>query len=282
MIQSQKVQWILRIAIAMCFIGHGSFGIITKQIWCNYFAVAGIGQTTAYQWMPVIGTIDILMGIIMLVYPIRAIPVWLVIWGLFTALLRPLSGEPFAEFVERAGNFGAPLAMLFLAGFPKNNREMFQRMDAATIQPDEQAQTRLRICLRIVVFLLLLGHGWLNLIEKKGLLNQYSSLGFSNPDGIAQIVGIAEIIAAFFILIKPVRQFLFIVFIWKMASELLYPHYGLLEWIERGGSYGSLMALWLITNSRSASLGGSRSGPQSGRDRAGLGMVPVTSLSFTA
>ena len=56
------------------------------------------------------------MGIIILFYPLRAIIMWLVIWGAITALLRPLSGEPFAEFIERAGNFGAPLALIILSG----------------------------------------------------------------------------------------------------------------------------------------------------------------------
>ncbi len=88
----QKIHYVLRIAVAMCFIGHGAFGIITKQVWCNYFAVFGIGSTTAYQLMPVVGAVDILMGISMLVYPTRAIAGWLVGWGLVTALCRPLSG----------------------------------------------------------------------------------------------------------------------------------------------------------------------------------------------
>jgi hypothetical protein len=59
------------------------------------------------------------------------------------------------------------------------------------------------------------------------------------------MVGIFEVAAALLILIKPVRPVLFAFFIWKMASELFYPHYNLLEWIERGGSYGTLLALWL-------------------------------------
>src|SRR5882762_2459333 len=112
----QKILYTLRIAIAMCFIGHGAFGIITKPIWCNYFAVFGIGKDLAYRLMPVLGSFDILLGLIMLVYPMRIIPLWLVIWGVLTATLRPLSGEPFAELIERAGNFGAPLAFLLLSG----------------------------------------------------------------------------------------------------------------------------------------------------------------------
>src|SRR5664279_29317 len=112
----QKLHYTLRCAVAMCFIGHGAFGIITKPVWCNYFAVFGIGHEMAYRLMPMLGSFDILLGIIILVYPIRAIPVWLVIWGFVTALLRPLSGEPFAELIERAGNFGAPLILLMLSG----------------------------------------------------------------------------------------------------------------------------------------------------------------------
>ena len=112
----QKMHYTLRLAAAMCFIGHGSFGIITKPIWCNYFAVFGIGHDTAYTLMPILGSVDVLMGIVLLFYPIRAFAGWLVIWGIVTASLRPLSGEPFAEFIERAGNFGAPLALLLLSG----------------------------------------------------------------------------------------------------------------------------------------------------------------------
>src|SRR5579871_3369171 len=162
----QKIHYTLRIAVAMCFIGHGAFGIITKPIWCNYFAVFGIDHNTAYQMMPVVGSIDILMGMIMLIYPIRAIPAWLVLWGLMTASLRPLSGEPFGEFIERAGNFGAPLALLLLSG---SARSWWSRIDDKP-QPDAAIFNRVFICLRISVFLLLLGHGRLNWIEKKALL----------------------------------------------------------------------------------------------------------------
>ena len=242
----QRIHYTLRIAVAMCFIGHGSFGIITKAVWCNYFGVFGISRQLSYQMMPAVGCFDILLGITMLLYPVRAIPAWLVLWGIVTALLRPLSGEPFAEFIERAGNFGTPLALLLLSGIPKNSKGWFTRIDPAR-QVDRTGLSHVTTCLKIVVFLLLLGHGWLNLIGKRALLNQYESLGFLNPAGVAQITGLSEIIAAFMVLVKPMRPVLFAVFIWKMGSELLYPHYAMLEWIERGGSYGALLALWIIT-----------------------------------
>jgi hypothetical protein len=89
-----------------------------------------------------------------------------------------------------------------------------------------------------------MGHGWLNLIEKKGLVGQYSSLGFSNPDLTAQIVGVFEALLAISILIKPIRPVVFALLVWKMGTELFYPQWELFEWIERGGSYGAILALW--------------------------------------
>jgi hypothetical protein len=241
---TQKIHYTLRIASAMCFIGHGAFGIITKSIWCNYFALFGISHSMAYRLMPITGTIDILLGIILLFKPIRAIALWLVIWGIITALCRPLSGEPFAEFVERAGNFGAPLALLVLAGgIGLTKARLFSTIDP-NIPVREKNLKEVRIILCIIIFLLLAGHGWLNLLPKPSLLIQYSSLGFSRPASIALIAGIFEIMAAAAVLIRPVRPLILILLMWKMGSELFYPHFEILEWVERGGSYGTLLALW--------------------------------------
>lgn len=230
----------LRVASALCLIGHGSFGIITKPIWCNYFGVFGIGHDLAYQLMPVVGTVDILMGLSLFFYPTRAVLGWLVVWGSVTALLRPLSGEPVAEAIERAGNYGAPLALLLLSGM----RSWWSRLSEYP-QPDKVRFQRVVKCLQVVVFLLLLGHGWLNWIEKKSLLAQYSAIGFSNPVLAAHSVGVFEMAAAVVLLIRPVRPLVLILLVWKAGSELFYPQYEVFEWIERGGSYGSLLALWL-------------------------------------
>ena len=242
--QTQKIHYTLRIASAMCFIGHGAFGIITKPIWCNYFALFGIGKATAYQLMPVLGTVDILFGIILLFKPFRAIAVWLVLWAIITALCRPLSGEPFAEFIERAGNFGAPLCLLLLAGGLQFNVPWL----FSSINPKEQVAEKslatVKRSLQIVVFLLLAGHAWLNLIQKPALISQYSSLGFSNPVNAALLAGIFEIMAAIAVLVRPARPLILVFFIWKMSTELFYPHFEILEWVERGGSYGTLLSLW--------------------------------------
>ncbi len=136
----------------MCFIGHGAFGIITKPIWCNYFAVFGIGHDLAYRLMPLLGSFDIMMGILMLVYPMRIIPLWLIFWGTVTASLRPFSGEPFAELIERAGNFGAPLAILILSGgVGRSIRNIFIPMNA-NADINSKTLNEVLTCLTIIAF----------------------------------------------------------------------------------------------------------------------------------
>ena len=245
-----KIYYALRIASGMCFIGHGSFGIITKEIWTNYFGVFGIGHAESYSLMPIVGIIDILCGLIILFYPVKAVVMWLVVWGFITALLRPVSGEPFPEFIERAGNYGAPLALLILSG-AINIKSIFNPLHP-DVKLNPKTLASVTIVLRIVVCLLLCGHGWLNVIEKKGIINQYTSLGFTSPNEAAQFIGSFEILAGLSVLIRPVRSFILILFIWKMTTELFYPHYEVFEWIERAGSYGSILALWFALSAVSA------------------------------
>lgn len=225
--------------------GHGAFGIITKAVWCNYFAVFGIEASRAYQLMPFVGRVDIVLGLILLLCPMRIVAAWLIFWGLLTAALRPLSGEPFAEFFERAGNYGTPLLLLLLSGPINSLREWLDKTKPVNIDNKRQ-QNLIILLMRAFGFSILGGHGWLNLIGKQGLIDQYFRLGFADPFGIATIIGVFEIGAAFVILVKPVREVVLILFLWKIVSELFYPAYEILEWIERGGSYAMLIVLWIF------------------------------------
>jgi hypothetical protein len=92
------------------------------------------------------------------------------------------------------------------------------------------------------------GHGWLNIVGKKGLISQYNALRFSDAATIAHYIGLFEILSGFLILIRPFRPFIFFLLLWKMATELFYPHYEFFEWVERGGSYCTLLALWVVAD----------------------------------
>jgi hypothetical protein len=240
----KNIHYTLRFASAMCFIGHGAFGIITKQIWFNYFEVFGIHHASALRLMPLLGATDIAMGLSLFFYPTRIILIWLVIWGGITAALRPFSGEPFAELLERAGNYGVPLALLLLQETNDSGLKYWFKPVNPTVKLTKSKINIIMRLLKIVVFLMLTGHGWLSLAEKQGLLNQLAFAGISKTREAAHLIGLLEISAAILMLIWPYRELVLLLLIWKLGTEIIYPHMWIFEWIERGGSYGALLALW--------------------------------------
>src|SRR5262245_33658935 len=46
-----KLHWLLRLGVVGCFIGHGAYGLLTKDAWVPYFGVVGIDRTWAYRLM---------------------------------------------------------------------------------------------------------------------------------------------------------------------------------------------------------------------------------------
>ena len=122
--RDEKVYWVLRIAVALCFFGHGAFGFITdngslgKVGWLAFYKSFGLEPELVYKFMlmPLVGALDIMIAIAILFLPMRSIWVWALFWCVFTAFLRPLSGQGIAEFFERGGNYGPPLALVFYSG----------------------------------------------------------------------------------------------------------------------------------------------------------------------
>jgi len=118
---NKKAEWILRIAVAGEFLGHGMFAIQGKEGWFKYFTHLGITNpetiTTMLLW---VGIMDIALAILVLIKPIRLAVLWMALWGLWTALIRwPFGPDPVWDFIERWPNWGAPLALLFMLGWPK-------------------------------------------------------------------------------------------------------------------------------------------------------------------
>jgi hypothetical protein len=121
------IEWVLRISVAGEFIGHGAFALQGKQDWVTWFAQFGVSDAgTATQLLFSIGIIDMALAILILIKPVRLALLWMVFWGFWTALLRPIVGMPVWDFVERSANWGAPLALLLLVGWPKTIKEWFK------------------------------------------------------------------------------------------------------------------------------------------------------------
>ncbi len=120
--------WILRVATAGSFIGHGMFALQGKEGWFKYFEAVGISNPeTIITLLLLVGILDITLAILILIKPVRIAILWMALWGLWTAMIRwPIGPDPVWDFVERWANWGAPLALLFLLGWPRNFREWFR------------------------------------------------------------------------------------------------------------------------------------------------------------
>lgn len=119
-----NAEWILRVAVAGEFLGHGAIALGGNATWVKWIIqFTGAMPETAATLLTIIGAMDIVVGIFVFIRPIRAVLLWATFWGFWTALVRPLVGESIWQFVERFPNWGAPLALLLLHGWPKKRGE---------------------------------------------------------------------------------------------------------------------------------------------------------------
>jgi len=234
--------WALRIGVMMDFLGHGMVGFGLPAPWAAYFGVVGIGRNTAFELMPWVALMDLSMALLALVYPVRICVAFMVAWTVWTAVLRPLSGEPFWEAVERSGNFGAPLGLLLILD-SESRWGWFRARVAGYL--NRGRHSALDWALRLSTAALLFGHGALGLIVRKPLLAaHYSTLGMYGS-AVEPWLGAFEIFLAIVVLLRPSFRILVFVFLWKLATEVLNPIAGSTFWVfvEHGGSYAAPLAL---------------------------------------
>ena len=79
----------------------------------RYLATAGIGRTITPTLLPLIGAMDIALGVAVVLYPHPLLLAWAVVWALAAAAMRPLSGESAWTAVEMSGNWLPALALLW-------------------------------------------------------------------------------------------------------------------------------------------------------------------------
>ncbi len=113
----------MRIGVAGEFAGHGVFAIQGKKQWIGWVQqLTGVDVSLATQLMFLIGLLDVTVALIVLIKPLRPVLLWATFWGFWTAILRPLVGEPIWDFVERWANWAAPLALLLVLGDKSEKR----------------------------------------------------------------------------------------------------------------------------------------------------------------
>ena len=247
------LHWILRIGFVMDFIGHGTYGFLEKASFVKYLGVVGISPEVGIHYLPVIGTHDYLLALSVLLFPTRAALLWGGIWGLWTALLRPLTGESWWEVLDRGGNYGMPFALFLLAGMPATARDWVARV--RTWRLPAATGPAFAWTLRLATGFCLIGHGGYGAFVHKPILAQhwaYIGLGSALPGTFLTTIGWVEIAAGIVTLVRPFPLLLYFVAAFKIGTELLYPISGLpplhpvFEFIERGGSYACPLALALL------------------------------------
>ncbi len=244
------VHWILRVGVAACFIGHGAFGIITKAAWLPYFAVWGIAEAWAWWLMPVIGAVDISIGVLTLFCPLRAVVLYMAFWGFQTALLRPLAGQGIWELLERAGNYGAPFAFLLFLGWSARLSDWITPHPAPLLTPERGRA--IAWTLRVTTALLLIGHGGFSFAMGKSATSYFAAVGIPAQAvetwALTPIGGWLEAALGVAVLVAPQPGLLVFIFVWKLLTEATRPLAGepIWEFIERGGSYAAPLALFVL------------------------------------
>jgi len=238
----EKLFFWLRFGVLGCFVGHGFWGFVLKKGWVPFFKVFFINESVAYNFMPIVGTMDILIGIIVFFYPNRALLLWASFWTVFTALLRPSASMGMSEFFERAGNFGVPILFLLLYGLPAVGKQWFEKLKPLSTVTFQQANL-IEWVSRLSLFSLLAGHGGLAVfMNHPTLIKNMTGVGLPMTGLNLQIFGLFEIALAFLVLLKPrIPGLLIFICLYKLGYELLFPIVGnprdIFETIERMGDY---------------------------------------------
>ncbi|MEY2453566.1 MAG: hypothetical protein QOD92_3140 [Acidimicrobiaceae bacterium] len=251
---AKTLQLVLRVSMAGTYIGHGAFGIIGKASWLPYFNLFGFSDSQAWTLMPIVGTMDITLGILILLWPTRLSMLHLAFWGVLTAMFRPLTGEGLWEEVfERGGNYAAAMSLLVLSGVGGFSiKGWVGRVSEAPELTRAKAIT-MHWLLRVGTALLLVGHGGYGVwMHKKVWLTYFSQLGLDSKTvadlNLFYVIGWFEIALGLAVLLKPLRPLLVAVCAYKVFTELLRPAAGEPWWefIERSGSYLCPVGLVLV------------------------------------
>ncbi len=118
-----KAIWLLRIGVAGEFLGHGLLAIGGKADWIKWMVqLIHVTPEMATTLLMLIGISDCIVAMIVLWKPIKPVLLWAAFWGFWTALVRPLVGVGWLDFIERFANWAAPLALYYLVKSDNSNQ----------------------------------------------------------------------------------------------------------------------------------------------------------------
>ena len=138
MIRGIKIsEWILRVAVFGTFIGHGSLALGIKENWIPLITAFGFSGEFAKTVMPFIGLLDFVVAFLILLWPVRIVLLWAIVWTFAAGLSRVVAGEAIWEFVERFAQWGSPLALLVMHGLPETSKDLFKIRNVQGLKREE-------------------------------------------------------------------------------------------------------------------------------------------------
>jgi len=275
----------LRLACGLCFIGHGAHGVVTDVEWLPLFAAFGVPEWLAWPTMPILGTVDITLGLTVVFHPCRAVLSWMAAWSFLLALLGPFSGASIWSVLAAAANFGPPAIYVWLSS--PQRLGWLDRIEPALVP--QSILWQVRWALQIMIALVFVGHGMGAALDPSShLIADWTALGIAADAAFVQWLGSIEILVGLTALFVVTRPFLLSLLYWRLAAELLHmlgggdpPWHSL----QRSGEYLAPLALLCV-----ALLLRRDQGPETAGDRASattpgidhLLRIAFSSLVFTA
>ena len=281
---SKALDIIFRISIFMTMAGHGFHGIFKggKQGWLQFFAgpdaMIGFNLFEPHAWtiMPIIGIVDILIGLYILIRPSRYALLHAGLWAFVTAFFRPLAdatglagGHLLSGLLERTYNFGPALILLSLSLYGTDVLSALNTFKGFFVERVRfpRIQVREAVAVRDVLALLisiaLVGHAIYCLVDGSGTVGRHLvAFGHDKVAGL-QVLGVLQLVAAALVLIgRRCSVIVAGVLAVTLGVEFLYigdiiaghGHYltAIFEIIERGGKYMIPVAILVLNRATKA------------------------------
>lgn len=115
--KAQQYSTLLLIFTSMFLIGHGGFGAhLVKQRLVGHWELVALAPAviTATNIVRLVGAFQIALGVVVLLAPTQGLMTFVIGWKVFNELLYPMAGQGIFEFVERGGDYFAPMAWIYL------------------------------------------------------------------------------------------------------------------------------------------------------------------------
>jgi hypothetical protein len=109
-----RLQWVLRIGLAMTFFGHGWTAWGLPPSWLGYLVCVGVPEALASVILQAIALQDLVIAGLLLVRINKPLLLWVVFWLLLVSVIRPICGESLLELVKRGGYLACAGSLLYL------------------------------------------------------------------------------------------------------------------------------------------------------------------------